>query len=196
MRRPARSVNAAMLRLTLICCGFTSATRQSAFPADEALDEKGWREATALARDWPLGARAVRSPTLRARQTAEALNLAAEEDDAIRDLNYGAWSGRTLREISEGDPDALASWLANPDAAPHGGETIAALFARTSAFMAARAAEGGTLIAVTHAAVIRAAIGIALATPVMSFWRIDVAPLARAVLHADGKSWRLRLLSG
>jgi broad specificity phosphatase PhoE len=185
-----------MLRLTLICCGFTSATRQSAFPADEALDEKGWREATALARDWPLGARAVRSPTLRARQTAEALNLAAEEDDAIRDLNYGAWSGRTLREISEGDPDALASWLANPDAAPHGGETIAALFARTSAFMAAREAEGGTLIAVTHAAVIRAAIGIALATPVMSFWRIDVAPLARAVLHADGKSWRLRSLSG
>jgi broad specificity phosphatase PhoE len=185
-----------MLRLTLICCGFTSATRQSAFPVDEALDAKGWREATALARDWPLGARAVRSPTLRARQTAEALNLAAEEDDAIRDLNYGAWSGRTLREISEGDPDALASWLANPDAAPHGGETIAALFARTSAFMEAREAEGGTLIAVTHAAVIRAAIGIALATPIMSFWRIDVAPLARAVLHADGKSWRLRSLSG
>jgi broad specificity phosphatase PhoE len=185
-----------MLRLTFICCGFTSATRQSAFPADEALDEKGWREATALARDWPLGGKAVRSPTLRARQTADALNLIAEEEDAIRDLNYGAWSGRTIRAISEGDPDGLATWLAEPGAAPHGGETIASLFARTSAFMTARATEGGTLVAISHAAVIRAAISIALATPVTSFWRIDVAPLARAVMHGDGKSWRLRSLTG
>jgi broad specificity phosphatase PhoE len=185
-----------MLRLTFICCGFTSATRQSAFPADEALDEKGWREATALARDWPLGGKVVRSATLRARQTADALNLVAEEEDAIRDLNYGAWSGRTIRAISEGDPDGLTTWLAEPDAAPHGGETITSLFARTSAFMMTRAAEGGTLVAITHAAVIRAAISIALAAPVMSFWRIDVAPLARAVLHGDGKSWRLRSLTG
>ena len=47
------------------------------------------------------------------------------------------------------------------------------------------------LTAVTHPAVIRAAILIALEAPPKSFWRIDIAPASRTVLHFRGR-WTLR----
>ena len=46
-------------------------------------------------------------------------------------------------------------------------------------------------MAVTHPAVIRAVILIALDAPPKSFWRIDIAPASRTVLHFRGR-WTLR----
>jgi broad specificity phosphatase PhoE len=48
------------------------------------------------------------------------------------------------------------------------------------------------LVAVTHPAVIRAAILIALDAPPKSFWRIDIAPVSRTVMHFRGHAWTLR----
>ena len=48
------------------------------------------------------------------------------------------------------------------------------------------------LVAVTHPAVIRAAIVIALDAPPKSFWRIDIAPVSRTVMHFRGHAWTLR----
>jgi broad specificity phosphatase PhoE len=50
----------------------------------------------------------------------------------------------------------------------------------------------GRIVAVTHPAVIRAAILIALDAPPKSFWRIDVAPVSRTVMHLRGQAWTLR----
>jgi broad specificity phosphatase PhoE len=50
----------------------------------------------------------------------------------------------------------------------------------------------GRTIAVTHPAVIRAVILIALAAPSKSFWRIDIAPASCTVLHFRGTAWTLR----
>ena len=47
-------------------------------------------------------------------------------------------------------------------------------------------------MAVTHPAVIRAAILVALDAPPKSFWRIDIAPVSRTVLHFRGQAWTLR----
>jgi broad specificity phosphatase PhoE len=48
-------------------------------------------------------------------------------------------------------------------------------------------------IAVTHPAVIRAAVLSAFDMPPKSFWRIDVAPVSRVVMHFRKGRWTLRL---
>ena len=45
---------------------------------------------------------------------------------------------------------------------------------------------------VTHPAVVRAAVLLVLDAPPKSFWRIDIAPLSRTVLHYRGHAWTLR----
>ncbi len=53
-------------------------------------------------------------------------------------------------------------------------------------------ADRARLVAVAHPAVIRAAILIALDAPPKSFWRIDIAPVSRTVMHFRGHAWTLR----
>ena len=48
-------------------------------------------------------------------------------------------------------------------------------------------------VAVTHPAVVRAAVLVALDAPPKSFWRIDVAPVSHTVLHRRGGAWTLRI---
>ena len=54
------------------------------------------------------------------------------------------------------------------------------------------APTGQHVTAVTHPAVIRAAVLLTLDAPPKSFWRIDIAPLSRTVLHNRGHAWTLR----
>jgi broad specificity phosphatase PhoE len=46
---------------------------------------------------------------------------------------------------------------------------------------------------VTHPAVIRAAVLVALNIPPKSFWRIDVAPVSRVDMNLRQDRWTLRL---
>jgi broad specificity phosphatase PhoE len=48
------------------------------------------------------------------------------------------------------------------------------------------------VVAVTHPAVIRAAILTALDAPPKSFWRIDIGPVSRTVMHHRGQAWTVR----
>jgi broad specificity phosphatase PhoE len=48
-------------------------------------------------------------------------------------------------------------------------------------------------VAVTHPAVIRAAILLALDTQAKSFWRMDIKPLSHTDMHFRGGRWTLRL---
>jgi len=182
-------------RLTLICHGATAATRSGAFPADEPLEERALAHAATLQPMIRRVDRAWTGPALRARQTAAALGLDAVEDLALRDIDSGRWAGRRLEEVQAEEPDAVIAWLADPDAAPHGGETLSALLGRAAAWLDARAGEGGPGIAITHASVIRAAILHALAAPVSSFWRLDIAPLSLVELSYDGRRWAWRAAS-
>ncbi|MEV7009077.1 histidine phosphatase family protein [Streptosporangium sp. NPDC051022] len=175
-------------RLLLICHASTRATARAAFPGDEPLDGPGLRRAEALAP--AMGpARAVRAGELRCAQTAEALGLRAEPDPLLADCDYGRWSGRTLAEIEAAEPEALAAWLTDPAAAPHGGESIIDLLGRVAGWLSAL--EPGRTVAVTHAAVVRAAVVHAVGAPASAFWRVDVAPLARVELTGRAGRWRL-----
>jgi broad specificity phosphatase PhoE len=177
-----------MIRLTFICNASTTAARRAAFPLDEPLDRHGIVAAKALSPVTP--GRALASPALRARQTAELLRLDAAPEPALRDLDYGRWAGKTIADVAMEDQDGVAAWRADPHAAPHGGESVAALFERVREFL--DRVPDGVSIAVTHAAVMRAAVAIALDAPVSSFWKIDIAPLGRVSINGDDGNWRLR----
>jgi broad specificity phosphatase PhoE len=86
----------------------------------------------------------------------------------------------------------LAIWLTDPTRAPHGGESVVELIERVRDWMNTLTTRHSRLVAVTHPAVVRAAILIALDAPAKSFWRIDIAPVSRTVMHFRGHAWTLR----
>src|SRR5258708_4734852 len=154
------------MRLTLICHGTTSATRAAAFPLDEPIEAPSAARAEKLGRTLQRVDRAWTSPALRARQTAAALGLAAEVAPALRDCDYGRWSGRTFADLERTQPADLALWLSDVDAVPHGGESVSALVERISAWLDEVGSGSGYVVAVTHASVVRAAILRVMAAPV------------------------------
>ena len=179
-------------RLTWICHGATAASRKGQFPLDEPLESKAVEEAGRMAAP-PRADRIVASPALRARQTAEALRLEAGIDPALRDCDYGRWAGRPIIAIETEEPENLAIWMTDPEAAPHGGENLLDLRTRIAGWMDGQSALGGHVIAVSHAAVIRAAVAHVLQAPLSSFWLIDVEPLAIVRMTSNGRRWSLRL---
>lgn len=155
------------------------------FPLDEPLSDIGRRQAGRLAGD----PRALAGPELRTRETAEALGLQATVEPLLADLDCGRWRGEKLADIA---PAGLHDWLTDPAVAPHGGESIVELVERVARWLE-RIDGMVRTVAVTHPAVIRAAILVALGAPPKSFWRIDIAPVSHTVLHRRGGGWTLRI---
>lgn len=179
-------------RLTLVCAGATAATRAAAFPRDEPLELRALAAAAELAKHVRLSGRLWAAPSLAARQTAAFLSPDIGEEEALADWNCGRWAGRKLAEVQETEPEAMARWLSEPDAAPHGGESLAALHGRVTSWLDGRNGSERRIVAVTHAAVIRSAIIAILDAPLGSFWLLDVQPLSITELSGDGKRWRIR----
>ncbi len=183
------------IRLTLVSHAMTDAMAAGRFPADEPLNRIGRRQVKAAARlDINSGIRQFAGPEERARQTAQLLGLHATTEPRLADLDCGAWCGQTLRAL--GPPD-LETWLNDPARAPHGGESIVDLIDRVAGWLESLTGTGthdtSPTVAVTHPAVIRAAILAAFDMPPDSFWRIDIAPVSRVVLHFRKGRWTLRL---
>lgn len=137
---------------------------------------------------------AVCSPARRCVQTAAALGLDSTVDIQLRDCDFGQWQGRLLDEVTAADPDGVESWLTDPAAAPHGGESIHDLLVRAGRWLHAHPSGPGTTIAVTHPAVVRAIVVAALMAGPAAFWRIDVAPLTQTTLSGGDTRWNVAIL--
>jgi broad specificity phosphatase PhoE len=109
----------------------------------------------------------------------------------LRDCDYGRWAGKTFGEVAANEADAANSWLHDPAAAPHGGESILDLMRRVADWLAGESARRQRSIAVTHPAIVRAVIVVILAAPAQSFWRIDVRPLSVTRLSGQDGRWNL-----
>jgi broad specificity phosphatase PhoE len=182
------------LRITWLAHGATTATRRASFPKDEPIEQEA-REAAAKLRDSiPRTERVFIAPERRTQETAEALGLSGTSDPLLRDCDHGRWAGRSLAELQAEEPQALAAWLEDPDAAPHGGESVADVIRRIARWSDSPERGEGRILAVTHPTVIRAALIHAMEAPVSSFWRIDVAPLSRLILSRHGIHWRVQAL--
>lgn len=183
-----------VLRLTLVSHAMTESMAAGRFPVDEPLSDTGRRQVAHHGVD--SDAHALAGPEQRARQTAHLLGLQATGEPRLADLDCGRWRGATLQDIPPAD---LMTWLADPAAAPHGGESVVDLIDRVTGWLESLVSQADNAIrtvAVTHPAVIRAAILVALDAPPKSFWRIDIAPVSRTVLHHRGPGWTLRLPPG
>lgn len=180
-----------MGKLLLVRHATTPGTRRAAFPADEPLDPAGLEEAGLLAELLPVPDRAVTSPALRARQTAEAAGLDPTVEEDLAECDFGTWAGMSLEEVGRLDPAGLRAWWEDPWARPHGGESLTEVLTRVGRFLERARGWEGTTVAVTHGGPVRCAILACLGAPAAAFWRIDVAPASLTQLHASGDGWRL-----
>jgi broad specificity phosphatase PhoE len=172
-------------KVVLVSHAPTTATRSTAFPDDEALERDDAVEPIDLGR-WGYF---VCGPELRCRRTAAGLGWECLIEPALADLDFGQWRGLPLHEVPETD---AVRWFNDPKASPHGGESIQDLLARVGAWLDAVQDTGDRIVAVTHPAVIRAAVIHVLGAPPKSFWRIDVVPLSHTRLTCNGGAWTLR----
>ncbi len=178
------------IRLTLLCAGATALSRTAAFAHPDApLDAGGAAKAAALSPRASPG-RIVSSPHRAAIETVAALGVTAEIAPLLADMDFGAWSGRRFAELDDAE---LAQWLADPTGATPGGETLNAVAARVGGWMDACVSADGPILAVSHAAVLRAAIAHALSVPVAATLQIDIAPLMLLDLSHHGR-WRVQEL--
>ena len=181
-------------RLHLLCSASTTSVSSIAFAGDEPLDPRGRESLARLSGRRRSCDIVLRSPALCAAQTAEGLVLDARMEPLLRDCDFGRWAGRSLAEVQAQAPEALTEWLQNPLAAPHGGESFVDVMRRIGGWMDGLLKGQGSILAITHATVIRAAIAHALGAGPGVFRHIDVAPLTRVRLSGDGRRWTLAAL--
>ncbi|WP_333777753.1 histidine phosphatase family protein [Streptomyces sp. IBSBF 3136] len=136
---------------------------------------------------------ALRAPSARCTQAADALGLVTAPEPALCDLDLGSWSGLPLDDVAATDPDGFTAWLTDPDAAPHGGESVRELCRRTADWMNDTAPDTGHTVVIAEAAVVRAALIRALALPARAFWHLAVPPLSPVSLTRRNGSWDVRL---
>jgi probable phosphoglycerate mutase len=174
-----------------------SAERRFAGIGDIELTETGVRQAKLAGER--LAARGgvdviVTSPLRRARLTAEEVAAATgapvEEDADFRETDFGAWEGLTFTEAQRRWPDEVAAWLADPAAAPPGGESFAAVADRVTAarerLMAAHLRQ--TVLVVSHVTPIKTLLTEALLAPPAAMYRmhLDVGAFSEIDWYTDG----------
>ncbi len=113
-----------------------------------------------------------------------------QADDGLAETDFGAWEGLTFAEAAARWPAEMTAWLDSPDAAPPGGESLAAASRRAAgALDRLRAAHaGGTVLVVSHVTPIKALACRALLAPPAAMFRLhlDVASLCEIDWFDDG----------
>ncbi|MET8288233.1 histidine phosphatase family protein [Streptomyces sp. NPDC051643] len=179
------------VRLTFMCAT-AGDTSGSAVFGDGPLSEHGPGEARAVGTTLPPYSSVVRAPSVRCALTADALGLDATPEPALRDFDYGAWRGRTVREVVEDNPYGYASRLTDPDATPHGGESVRQLCRRVAHWMSSVPPFMDQALVITEPAVVRAALVHALSAPATAFWHFEVPPLSTVSLTLREGRWNVR----
>jgi len=136
----------------------------------------------------------VTSPLLRAVQTAQEVasvtGAAVVTDDGFRETDFGAWEGLTFAEVRERWPSEVTTWLADPDAAPPGGESLTDVSTRVTAALHRVLADrdGQRVLIVSHVTPIKTLVAAALLAPPAALFRmhLDVAALCEIDWYADG----------
>ncbi|MFF3002627.1 histidine phosphatase family protein [Kitasatospora sp. NPDC057940] len=184
------------VRVIFVAPAIGSELREVRFGDDAPPDDAGLAAARAAAGSLPAAPRCFTAPARRCRFTADALGITAAPAEALADLDVGSWRGLSLEEVAATQPAEVSSWLADPTAAPHGGESVTDLCARVGGWLEALADQPGRVLAVAEPAVVRAAVVHALDLPAVAFWRLDVRPLSATELSGRSGRWNLRCGAG
>ena len=139
--------------------------------------------------------RPISSDLQRASETAQCISVTeAKLTHAMRKIDVGNWTGRTIEDIRDEDETAYQAWRAGT-AAPSGGESWESFVARVSnAIEQERSAPCRNLLVVFHGGVIRALLQYFVGLDPAHI--IPVAPASlSAVRLGNGKPPRLELFN-
>jgi len=193
--RPPRSRRSSTTTLLFVRHGETPTTG-SVLPGRAKglhLSDKGRAQAAAVAeRIGTLAeiAAVYASPLERARETAAPIartaGLRVVTERGLDECDFGEWTGRDLKELAK-----LPEWR-TVQRYPSGfrfpaGESFAEMQSRICDTVARLAAkhEGGTVVAVSHADPIKAAVAAAVGTHLDLFQRIVISPCSVTVVAYD-----------
>jgi broad specificity phosphatase PhoE len=160
---------------------------------DPPLNATGREQIAAVAeRIAPLApTRVLSSPLLRARESAGVIGarcgVDVEIDDRLVEVDYGQYDGVVLMELP---PDLVRAWRTDEHFAPPGGESLASVQKRMTAFSDEMLAThvDGPVVAVSHVSPIKAAVCWALQLGPLAAWRmrLDNATVTRLTTGPDG----------
>ena len=110
------------------------------------------------------------SPWARTQPVAEEMarlwRTRCHVDARLSELSFGLWEGRAYVELERTDSVRFQHWMHSYEVeAPPGGETVPQLRARVEAWLDEREASSSTVLAVTHAGVIRVARAVSAGLP-------------------------------
>ena len=126
----------------------------------------------------------------RAYQTAEIignkLNIEVEKTEALREMTFGTWEGRIIKDIIEEDPELYKMWRNEPHLAkiPQG-ETLSQIKERTDAFIKEinEKYDGKHIVLVTHSLCARIMLLSFLDSDVKNIYRINQANTALNIIE-------------
>lgn len=164
---------------------------------ESPLSDLGRRQGAALAERFAHEPpdRIISSPLLRCAATAQFVATrtarALETDPTLIEIDHGTWEGRYRDDLEKNDPQRYKAWREHPsDVAFEGGESVRDVLARWHAFRHSLDARG-TILVVTHDAVVRCALLDLLGRPLDDFWKVPFENAALAKVEVRGSHWEL-----
>jgi probable phosphoglycerate mutase len=168
---------------------------------DRPLNDRGERQAATLAADlagirWD---RAVSSPLVRARRTAEVVLAARRDapplsiDDRLREMDFGPFEGWSEAEL-EADPVAVTR--RRDGAQIPGVEPEDAVAERARSFVVSMGDVGGTTLVVGHGRTLRILVAVALGLPPAFSHSLRMRNCRPAVLEPGPRPLLLALNAG
>ncbi len=186
--------NADKTKIILIRHGECRGNREGLFRgrSDFPLNEVGLNQAKELAIEMmtykPL--KIFTSPLERAKQTAltigQECHTEVEVREGINNIELGPWEGQVKQFIARKYPEQWRIWLQNPEKLSVPGiETLDQVQkrARKELDMIVKDFAGGTVIIVSHRAVLKPLIASCLKMCKPYFWRIHIDTAAYSILH-------------
>jgi alpha-ribazole phosphatase len=169
---------------------------------DVGLSDRGRDHAQSLAAELAAidYAAVVSSPRSRAVETARPLaaarGLALDVDERLREIDFGAFEGRTYEEIERSEPELFRAWMQSPTAIRFpGGESYSDLRRRAvGALDDVRSANAASVV-VTHGGVIRAGLAAWLELPDHAIFRLDQSYCGLTVVEWIDKEPVVRVLN-
>jgi broad specificity phosphatase PhoE len=175
-------------RLLIVAHAATPATNAPAFGGPGELLPGEVRRLSGRVASW------VSGPDQASQETAIRLGGTAELIPDLRECDFGTWTGRSLVDVAVDDPAGLDSWLHDPHATPHGGESLAESIKRAGRLLNDHPWPDGRSVVVVTPLVARALLVHALGAGPEVIFHIDIAPLDRALISRSQQIWRLSQL--
>jgi len=139
------------------------------------------------------------SPLERTRQTAEriarACGVPLKDEEALMEIDFGDWNGRSFDSL-QGEP-LWRTWNSERDTArPPSGESMAEVQARLTEWLERLTRSGAAAVAaVSHADVIKAAVGLATGLSMRFHGRFEISPGSVTTLVAGDGLLKLHALN-